>query len=138
MQGGARFPEQDARKENAMASVRYIANDIDRSVDFYREHLGFSVEKHNPGKFAELVLDDLHLFLNAPGAGSAGKAGGVPQPGGWNRFMIVTEDLDGMIGRLRAAGAGFRGDISEAGAGRQILLQDPSGNVVELFEYARR
>jgi catechol 2,3-dioxygenase-like lactoylglutathione lyase family enzyme len=73
-----------------MASVRYIANDIDKSVDFYRDRLGFAVEKHNPGKFAELTLDDLHLFLNAPGAGSAGKAGGVPQPGGWSRFMIVT------------------------------------------------
>jgi catechol 2,3-dioxygenase-like lactoylglutathione lyase family enzyme len=120
-----------------MASVRYIANDIDNSVEFYRDRLGFSVEKHNPGKFAELTLDDLHLFLNAPGAGSAGKAGGVPQPGGWNRFMIVTEDLDGMIDKLRHAGASFRGEIAEAGAGRQILLQDPSGNVVELFEYAK-
>ena len=121
-----------------MASVRYISTDIDKSVDFYRDRLGFAVEKHNPGKFAELTRDDLHLFLNAPGAGSAGKAGGNPQPGGWNRFMIVTDDLDGLIGRLREAGASFRGDIAEAGAGRQILLQDPSGNVVELFEYADR
>ena len=121
-----------------MASVRYIAPDIDPCVEFYRDRLGFKVEKHNPGKVAELVRDDLHLFLNAPGAGSAGKAGGVPQPGGWNRFMIVTDDLDGMIARLRQAGASFRGEVSEAGAGRQILVQDPSGNVVELFEYARR
>ena len=121
-----------------MASVRYIANDIDKSVEFYRDRLGFSVEKHNPGKFAQLALDDLHLFLNAPGAGSAGKAGGHPQPGGWNRFMIVTDDLDGMIDQLRDAGAGFRGEVAEAGAGRQILLQDPSGNVVELFEYKKR
>ena len=119
-----------------MASVRYIATEIDRSVDFYRDLLGFSVEKHNPGKFAELAREDLHLFLNAPGAGSAGKAGGDPQPGGWRRFMIVTGDLDGTIGRLRQAGASFRGDVAEAGAGRQILLEDPSGNVVELFEYA--
>ena len=121
-----------------MASVRYIASDIDQSVDFYRDRLGFAVEKHNPGKFAELTHKDLHLFLNAPGAGSAGKAGGTPQPGGWNRFMIVTDDLDGTIDELRAAGASFRGEIAEAGAGRQILLQDPSGNVVELFEYAKR
>jgi len=120
-----------------MASVRYIANDIDKSVEFYRDRLGFAVEKHNPGKFAELVRDDLHLFVNAPGAGSAGKAGGHPQPGGWSRFMIVTEDLDGMIGKLRKAGAGFRGELAEAGAGRQILLEDPSGNVVELFEYKK-
>ena len=121
-----------------MASVRYIANDIDKSVDFYRDRLGFEVEKHNPGKFAEMTLEDLHLFLNAPGAGSAGKAGGNPQPGGWSRFMVVTEDLDGMIDELRKAGASFRGEVAEAGAGRQILLQDPSGNVVELFEYAER
>lgn len=119
-----------------MASVRYIASDIDKSVGFYRDLLGFVVEKHNPGKFAELTREDLHLFLNAPGAGSAGKAGGHPEPGGWSRFMLVTEDLDGMIDELRGAGASFRGDVAEAGAGRQILLQDPSGNVVELFEYA--
>ena len=121
-----------------MASVRYIASDIDKSVDFYRDRLGFEVEKHNPGKFAELTHDDLHLFLNAPGAGSAGKAGGHPQPGGWSRFMIVTKDLDATIDELRDAGATFRGDIAEAGAGRQILLQDPSGNVIELFQPAAR
>ncbi len=121
-----------------MASVRYIATDIDASVDFYRDRLGFAVEKHTPGKFAEMTRDDLHLFLNAPGAGSAGKAGGDPQPGGWSRFMVVTDDLDGTIGQLRQAGARFRGEVAEAGAGRQILLEDPSGNVVELFEYAKR
>ena len=93
---------------------------------------------HNPGKFAARTLEDLHLFLTAPGAGSAGKAGGDPKPGGWSRFMIVTKDLDGMIERLRKAGATFRGEIAEAGAGRQILLEDPSGNVIEVFEYADR
>jgi catechol 2,3-dioxygenase-like lactoylglutathione lyase family enzyme len=121
-----------------MASVRYIANDIDKSVDFYRDRLGFDVEKHNPGKFAQLKREDLHLFLNAPGAGSAGKAGGHPEPGGWCRVKIITKDRDAAIDELRQAGATFRGDIAEAAAGRQILLQDPSGNVVELFEYADR
>jgi catechol 2,3-dioxygenase-like lactoylglutathione lyase family enzyme len=121
-----------------MASVRYIVDDIDESVSFYRDRLGFAIEKHNPGKFAALNLDDLHLFLNAPGAGSAGKAGGNPKPGGWSRFMIVTKDLDGKLNELRNAGARFRGEIAEAGAGRQILLEDPSGNVVELFEYSNR
>lgn len=121
-----------------MASVRYIVNDVDASVTFYRDRLGFAVDKHNPGKFAALKLEDLQLFLNAPGAGSAGKAGGNPKPGGWSRFMIVTKDLDAKIAELRDAGASFRGEVAEAGAGRQILLQDPSGNVVELFEYADR
>ena len=121
-----------------MASVRYIVNDVDESVAFYRDRLGFAVEKHNPGKFAALKHEDLQLFINAPGAGSAGKAGGNPQPGGWSRFMIVTKDLDRKIDQLRKGGASFRGDVAEAGAGRQILLQDPSGNVVELFEYADR
>jgi catechol 2,3-dioxygenase-like lactoylglutathione lyase family enzyme len=124
--------------DRSVASVRYIANDIDKSVAFYRDRLDFSVEKHNPRKFAELTREDLHLFLNAPGAGSAGKAGGTPEPGGWNRFMIVTDDLDGMIDKLRDAGASFRGQVSAAGAGRQILLQDPSENVIELFEYAKQ
>ena len=121
-----------------MASVRYIVNDVYESVSFYRDRLGFAVAKHNPGKFAELTLENLHLFVNAPGAGSAGKAGGNPKPGGWSRFMIVTKNLDGMIDELRRTGATFRGEVAEAGAGRQILLEDPSGNVVELFEYASR
>ena len=121
-----------------MASVRYIVDDIDKAVAFYRDRLGFAVEKHNPGKFAALKREDLQLFINAPGAGSAGVAGGNPSPGGWSRFMIVTEDLDGMVEKLRKAGSSFRGDIAEAGAGRQILLEDPSGNVVELFEYAKK
>src|SRR5688572_33137438 len=113
-----------------MASVRYIATQVDKSVDFYRDLLDFAVEKHNPGKFAELTLVDLHLFLNAPGAGSAGKAGGDPQPGGWSRFMLVTDDLDGMIGKLREAGARFGGELAEAGEGRHVVLQGPSGKAV--------
>jgi catechol 2,3-dioxygenase-like lactoylglutathione lyase family enzyme len=121
-----------------MASVRYIVNDVDEAVRFYRDLLNFTVEMHNPSKFAALSRGDLRLLINAPGAGSAGKAGGDPQPGGWSRFQIETEDLDGMIARLRKAGASFRGATAEAGAGRQILLEDPSGNVVELFEFAER
>ena len=93
---------------------------------------------HNPGKFAALVRDDLTLYLSAPGAGSGGTAGGNPQPGGWNRFMIVTEDVDGLIARLSSGGARFRGEISEAGAGRARLLEDPSGNLIELFEFKKK
>jgi catechol 2,3-dioxygenase-like lactoylglutathione lyase family enzyme len=121
-----------------VASIRYIVTDIDSSVEFYRDRLAFSVDMHNPGKFAALVRDDLTLYLTAPGVGSGGTAGGRPEPGGWNRFMIITTDLDGLIGRLNDAGAKFRGEISEAGAGRARLLEDPSGNLIELFEFKRK
>jgi catechol 2,3-dioxygenase-like lactoylglutathione lyase family enzyme len=120
-----------------MASVRYIVADIDKAVQFYRDLLGFSVEMHQSGKFASLRREDLNLFLNAPGAGSAGKAGGDPKPGGWARFMVITKDLNQMISELKSKGARFRGEIAE-GAGRQILVEDPSGNVVELFEYKKQ
>ena len=118
-----------------MASVRYIASDVDRALLFYRDRLGFEVDMHNPGKFAALKHGDLTLYLSAPGAGSGGTAGGRPEPGGWNRFMLVTEDIDGLIDRLTESGARFRGEISEAGAGRARLVEDPSGNLVELFEF---
>jgi catechol 2,3-dioxygenase-like lactoylglutathione lyase family enzyme len=125
-------------KGNTMASARYIVDDVDESVGFYRDRLGFRVDMHNPGKFAALERDDLTLYLSAPGAGSGGTAGGHPQPGGWNRFMIVTQDIDALIGRLSDAGAKFRGEISEAGAGRARLLEDPSGNLIELFEFKKK
>ncbi len=121
-----------------MASVRYIVDDVDKSVGFYRDRLNFRVDMHNPGKFAALERNDLTLYLSAPGAGSGGTAGGRPQPGGWNRFMIVTQDIDSLIGRLSDAGAKFRGEISEAGAGRARLLEDPSGNLIELFEFKKK
>jgi catechol 2,3-dioxygenase-like lactoylglutathione lyase family enzyme len=118
-----------------MASVRYIVSDVEAALGFYRDNLDFRVDMHTPGKFAALVRDDLTLYLSAPGAGSGGQAGGDPKPGGWNRFMVVTKELDALIDRLRKAGATFRGDISAGGAGRAILVEDPSGNVVELFEF---
>ena len=118
-----------------MASVRYIVSDVEAALGFYCDNLDFKVDMHTQGKFAALVRDDLTLYLSAPGAGSGGQAGGDPKPGGWNRFMVVTRELDALIGRLRKAGATFRGDISAGGAGRAILVEDPSGNVVELFEF---
>lgn len=121
-----------------MASVRYIVDDVDRSLAFYSDQLEFEVDMHNPGKFAALKRGDLTLYLSAPGAGSGGSAGGQPEPGGWNRFMLVTNDIDGLIGRLSESGAKFKGEISEAGAGRARLLQDPSGNLVELFEFKKK
>ena len=114
-----------------MISVRYIVADIDEAVAFFRDNLDFKVDKHNPGKFAALLRDDLTLYLSAPGAGSGGQAGGDPKPGGWNRFMIVTNEIDVLIDRLRRADAKFRGEISDGGAGRAILLEDPSGNVID-------
>jgi catechol 2,3-dioxygenase-like lactoylglutathione lyase family enzyme len=121
-----------------MASVRYIVREVDRSLEFYRDRLEFKVEMHTPGKFAALKRNDLTLYLSAPGAGSGGSAGGNPEPGGWNRFMLVTDDIDSLVGRLSDAGAKFKGEISEAGAGRARLLEDPSGNLIELFEFKKR
>jgi catechol 2,3-dioxygenase-like lactoylglutathione lyase family enzyme len=118
-----------------MASVRYIVSDVESSLEFYRDRLGFKVDMHNPRKFAALIRDDLTLYLSAPGAGSGVTAGGQPEPGGWNRFMLVTDNIDALIGKLSAAGARFKGEISEAGAGRARLLEDPSGNLIELFEF---
>ena len=120
-----------------MAAIRYIVSDVDRCAEFYRDQLEFTVDMHTPGKFAALERDDLTLYLSAPGAGSGGTAGGNPQPGGWNRLMLVTDDVDALIRRLTNAGVKFRGEMSEAGAGRARLVEDPSGNLVELFEFKK-
>lgn len=117
-------------------SVRYIVDDVDAAIEFYRGWLGFEVDMRPAPGFARLSRGDLVLLLNAPGAGGAGRAGGDPQPGGWNRFQIQTDDLDVLVADLQAAGASFRGDLVEGRGGRQILVEDPSGNVVELFEAA--
>lgn len=117
-----------------MAGVRYIVDDVGRAIAFYRDLLGFRLEMHPGPGFAALSRGDLRLLLNAPGAGGAGRAGGTPQPGGWNRFQIEVERLDDLVATLRAAGATFRGDRVEGQGGAQILVQDPAGNVVELFE----
>src|ERR671939_320852 len=123
----------------AMVSVRYITQDADAAVDFYRERLGFEVEMHPGPGFAVLSRGDLRLLLNRPGAGGAGQPmrdGRLPEPGGWNRFQIEVSDLEREVERLRAAGASFRNDIVTGGGGRQILLEDPSGNLIELFQPA--
>jgi catechol 2,3-dioxygenase-like lactoylglutathione lyase family enzyme len=123
----------------AMVSVRYITQDADAAVDFYRERLGFDVEMHPGPGFAVLSRGNLRLLLNRPGAGGAGQAmpdGRLPEPGGWNRFQIDVSDLEREVERLRAAGASFRNDIVTGGGGSQILLEDPSGNLIELFQPA--
>lgn len=117
-----------------MASVRYIVRDVGDAVAFYRDRLGFEVDVHPGPGFAALHRDDLRLLLNAPGAGGAGVAGGTPEPGGWARFQIEVGDLDDVVADLRAHGAALRGEVVQGNAGRQVLVEDPSGNAVELFE----
>lgn len=117
------------------ASVRYIVDDVDAAVGFYRDQLGFDIEMRPGPGFAALTRDDLRLLLNAPGAGGAGRAGGAdPEPGGWNRFQLTVDDLDATVDRLSREGARFRGDLVQGKGGRQILVEDPSGNPVELFQ----
>jgi catechol 2,3-dioxygenase-like lactoylglutathione lyase family enzyme len=118
------------------ARVRYIVDDVDVAIAFY-QGLGFSVDMHPAPGFAAVSLGDLQLLLNRPGAGGAGQAmpdGRSPAPGGWNRIQIEVADLAATVGRLRAAGHRFRNDIVAGMGGKQILLDDPSGNPVELFE----
>ena len=119
-----------------MAAVRYIVSDISACVAFYRDVLDFEVKMDVAPQFAALSRGDLTLFLNIPGAGSAGKAGGNSESGGWNRFQIETDDLDATIEELRGKGASFCGEVASGAGGRQILVLDPSGNVVEVFEPA--
>jgi catechol 2,3-dioxygenase-like lactoylglutathione lyase family enzyme len=121
-------------------SVRYIVDDVDAAVDFYTRHLGFETVMHHAPGFAMLIRGALRLALNAPGGGGgAGQAmpdGTSPEPGGWNRFMVEVADLDATVEKLRAAGARFRNDIVVGVGGKQILLDDPSGNPIELFQPA--
>ena len=121
-------------------SVRYFVNDVDAAIEFYRKQLGFQEEMHPAPSFAMLSRGDLRLLLNAPGGGpGGGKAmpdGTLPAPGGWNRFTLEVSDLEGMVDRLRRDGARFRNEIVSGAGGRQILVEDPSGNLVELFEPA--
>jgi catechol 2,3-dioxygenase-like lactoylglutathione lyase family enzyme len=125
----------------ARVSVRYIVNDVDDAIAFYCGQLGFTEIMHPAPPFAMLERGDLRLVLSAPGGGPGGGAampdGTLPAPGGWNRFQLEVEDLGATVGALRAAGASFRNEIVEGVGGRQILVEDPSGNPVELFEPTR-
>jgi catechol 2,3-dioxygenase-like lactoylglutathione lyase family enzyme len=119
-------------------SVRYIVNDVDEALSFYGRYLGFREDMHPAPTFAMMSRGDLRLVLSAPGGGPGGGQamadGTLPSPGGWNRFAIEVTDLDDLVERLRQTGARFRNDIVSGVGGRQILLEDPSGNPVELFE----
>jgi len=126
-------------KLNALM-VRYIVNDVDAAIAFYTQRLGFSAAAQSGPHFALLARDNLQLVLSppeGPGGGSQPMPDGRrPEPGGWNRIILKTTDLEGDIGRLRKSGVAFRNDIVAGPGGRQILVEDPSGNLVELFEPA--
>jgi catechol 2,3-dioxygenase-like lactoylglutathione lyase family enzyme len=121
--------------------VRYIVNDVDASLEFYRR-LGFKVDMHPAPGFAALSRGDLQLLLNSPGGGGgAGQSmpdGRQPQPGGWNRMQLRVTDLAHEVETLKKSGAHFRNDIVNGNGGKQILIDDPSGNAIELFEPAPR
>ncbi|HEX3329402.1 MAG TPA: VOC family protein [Gaiellales bacterium] len=125
----------------ATVSVRYIVHDVDAAIAFYCGELGFEEVMHPAPAFAMLSHGDLRLVLSAPGRGPGGGAampdGTVPEPGGWNRFSLEVADIEATVERLRKAGARFRNDIVTGFGGKQILVEDPSGNPVELFEPTR-
>lgn len=122
----------------AAVQVRYIVNDVDAAIAFYCEQLGFTEVMHPGPSFAMLSRGDLRLVLSRPGGpGGGGHAmsdGTLPEPGGWNRFAIHVDDLSATVERLRQAGARFRGDIVVGVGGNQAVVEDPSGNPVELFQ----
>ena len=119
-----------------MATMRYIVSDVDQAVAFYTQGLGFSLKQQFGPAMAILSREDVDLWLAGPAASASRPMpdGRVPEPGGWNRIVVTIEDLTERIGVLRAQGVRFRNEIVEGPGGRQILCEDPSGNVVELFE----
>ena len=122
----------------ATVQVRYFVSDLDAAIAFYCRQLGFHEDMHPSPNFAMLSRGDLRLVLSRPGGGPGGGQampdGRLPEPGGWNRFAIEVSDLAAMVASLRKAGARFRNDIVTGVGGKQILLEDPSGNPIELFE----
>ena len=122
----------------ASVQVRYIVNDVDAAIAFYCQQLGFHEDMHPSPSFAMLSRGDLRLVLTRPGGGPGGGQamadGTLPQPGGWNRFAIETPDVAQLANQLREAGAKFRSDVIVGVGGKQALVEDPSGNLIELFE----
>jgi catechol 2,3-dioxygenase-like lactoylglutathione lyase family enzyme len=119
-------------------SVRYMVDDVDRAIDFYTKHFGFEPGHNASPAFAEVSRGNLRLLLAGPKS-SAGRPmpdGRKPEPGGWNRIHFVVDDIDAEVERLRAAGLRFRNDIVSGPGGRQILVDDPSGNPIEIFQPA--
>ena len=121
-----------------LVNVRYMVDDVEEAVAFYTAHLGFTVLSNAAPAFADVTRGNLRLLLSGPKS-SAGRAmpdGRTPEPGGWNRIHLIVDDIAAEVDRLRAAGLTFRNDIVTGPGGRQILLEDPAGNVIELFQPA--
>ena len=121
-------------------TVRYMVHDVDAAIAWYAKHLGFTVLTNYAPAFADVTLGSLRLLLSGP-TSSAGRSmpdGARPEAGGWNRVHLIVDDLPSEVARLRAAGVHFRNDIVTGPGGLQILLRDPSGNLVELFQPDRR
>ena len=122
-----------------LVSVRYMVDDVDTAIAFYTTHFGFTLLSHPGPAFADVVRGNLRLLLSGP-ASSAGRPmpdGRTPQPGGWNRIHSIVEDIAAEVEQLRSAGLTFRNDIVSGPGGRQILLEDPAGNPIEVFQPAR-
>jgi catechol 2,3-dioxygenase-like lactoylglutathione lyase family enzyme len=123
---------------DAIVNVRYLVDDVQAAVDFYTEHLGFTVNTSAVPAFADVTRGNLRVLLSGP-ASSAGRPmpdGERPGPGGWNRIHLIVDDIAAEVARLREAGVRFRNDVVVGPGGSQILLLDPAGNVVELFQPA--
>jgi catechol 2,3-dioxygenase-like lactoylglutathione lyase family enzyme len=121
-----------------LVSVRYMVNDVDEAIDFYTTQFGFELGQNASPAFAEVIRGELRLLLAGPKS-SAGRPmpdGRKPEPGGWNRIHFVVDDIAAEVERLRSAGLTFRNDIVSGPGGQQILLDDPSGNPIELFQPA--
>ena len=119
-------------------NVRYMVDDVDTAVDFYTSHFGFTVRSSHPPAFADVVRGNLRLLLSGPRS-SAGRPmpdGRTPEPGGWNRIHFIVDDIAAEVERLRAAGITFRNDIVTGPGGRQVVIDDPAGNPIELFQPA--
>ena len=119
-----------------LVNVRYMVDDVETAVDFYTAHFGFTVRSAHAPAFADVVRGKVRLLLSGPES-SAGRPmpdGRIPQPGGWNRLHFIVDDLAAEVERLRAADLTFRNDIISGPGGQQILLEDPAGNPIELFQ----